>query len=66
MLATEKLVLVDINVFGIGSMRQWAYSGMTFDGNPTGAIHDSNGGACSASAGAFTSAGLASGCRATA
>jgi len=35
----KRLMLVDINILGIGSMRQWAYSDRTFAGNATGAIH---------------------------
>jgi 5'-3' exonuclease len=36
---TPKVLLVDINVLGIGSMRQWAYASQTHGGQPTGAIH---------------------------
>ena len=34
-----KLLLIDINVLGIGSMRQWAYKDKNYKGKPTAAIH---------------------------
>ena len=33
-----KLILIDINVLGIGSMHQWAYKDRRFKGKPTAAI----------------------------
>ena len=38
-IGTRKLLLVDINILGIGAMRQWAHAGRRFGGRPTGAIH---------------------------
>ena len=34
-----RLILVDINVLGISSMRQWAYLDKEFKGRPTAALH---------------------------
>ena len=33
-----KLILIDINVLGISSMREWTYMGNSFNGKPTSAI----------------------------
>ena len=33
-----KLILIDINVLGISSMREWAYMGNSFNDKPTSAI----------------------------
>lgn len=38
MIYESKLLLIDINVLGIGSMHQWAYKDRSFKGKPTGAI----------------------------
>lgn len=33
-----KLILIDINILGFSSVREWAYMGNSFNGKPTGAI----------------------------